>query len=199
MLRIDSEIENDNMAVTAAAAEPAPKKRRKGLIALIVIAAVIHLAAIVVAMIFLAPRMSFLIRIPKTFTKEGMSITLTNEFKEEIQEPFTAVYVANRRGAVVFTSNVKIKCKVTVTLRQVCEYIMVDNGVPSDYIRKDGDRFYFEYDYKNPDDGIEYHYKSYVLQETESSFWLVTFCTTKSMESRNASDFNKWVDTIKFN
>ena len=198
MLRIDIDPENDNMAVTAAAAEPAPKKRRKGIIALIVIAAVIHLAAIVVALIILGPRMSFLIRIPKTFTKDGMSITLTNEFKEETQEPFTAVYVANRRGAVVFTSNVKVKGKVEVTLRQVCEYIMVDNGVPSDYIRKDGDRYYFEYDYKNPDDGIEYHYKSYVLQENEKSFWLVTFCTTKGAEAMNSKDFDKWVDTIKF-
>ncbi len=135
---------------------------------------------------------------PKTFTKDGLSITLDTSFKEDKEEPFNAVYLSKKRGVGVMTSKSEFPKGSDVTLYEYCDMVMESAGLPSGSLKKDGDKYYFEYDFTNPDNKITYHYRVYALQESTDTFWLINFYSIKSAASKMESKYKTWVSSVKF-
>ena len=135
---------------------------------------------------------------PKTFTKDGLSITLDTSFKEDKEEPFNAVYFSEKLGVGVLTSKSEFPQGSDITLYDYCDMVMESKGLSSGSMKKDGDKYYFEFDYTSSDYKITYHYRVYVLQEAADTFWLINFYSLKNAASKMESKYEKWVSSVKF-
>lgn len=132
---------------------------------------------------------------PKTFTKAGMSITLTSDFTESKQVPFTSYYMSE--DALVFT----LKEEFTLlegfsdyTLNEYCQ-LVIDNGQKAATIQTEDGLTYFVFD--NSANGNDYSYFCTVYKATDA-FWLVQFACLKEDYDKFADKFKEWAKTVSF-
>ena len=77
----------------------------------------------------------------KTFSKDGLSITLDTSFKEEQQEPFRAVYSSDKRGIAVMTSHTEFPSGSGVSLDEYCEILLDHEGLPSNALKTESGKY----------------------------------------------------------
>lgn len=135
---------------------------------------------------------------PKTFSAEGMSITLTNEFKETKIQNFTACYDSSK--AVVFAikeSFSLLEGFENYTLEQYGDMVIKNNGSISAELKTTDGLTYFEYDYANPAVNQEYHYFAFVYK-ADDAFWLIQFAVNKVDAINHFNDIVGWAKSVKF-
>ena len=135
----------------------------------------------------------------KTFSSKGISVTLTEAFRETGVGNYTAVFES--KDVAVFALREAFALAEGVedyTLRQYCELVMEANGMAGKEIITGDGLMRFEYTYTNPETNDTYRYYSFVYK-AEDAFWLVQFTTLDKNASKYAEKIIQWAKTIEFN
>lgn len=129
----------------------------------------------------------------KEFTKEGMTITLTDDFIEQEIITQTAYYVSKKALVTALKEDGSILGEATIKeyAELVCEVNKFDKNK---IVFKDG---YAEFTYEKEISGKEFYYYARCLQNG-TDFWLIQFaCETKNTEEF-VPKFEKWASSVKF-
>ena len=135
---------------------------------------------------------SFLNREPrdKTFTLNGFSITLTDEFVEQDIITQSAMYVSD--DVIVTTLREYDSSIKNYTVRKYAELVCTVNKLKST-VRVVGD--YAEFEYEKDVSGKDIHYYARCYKGAKF-FWLVQFgCEVDEIDD-HMPDIKKWADTI---
>jgi len=124
----------------------------------------------------------------KTFSDEGISITLTNQFKKTDMENYTLCY--DSKNVAVFV----IKEPFTLmegledyTLEAYGKLVAESNGRSPSALKETNGLLGFAYTFNNPETNKEYKYYIYVYK-SKDAFWIVQFATeTKNVEALSAT------------
>ncbi len=134
----------------------------------------------------------------KTFSCEGMSITLTDVFSEEEYSGYTACY--DSANVAVFTikeSAALLEEYGIVTLDDYSALILETNGVaPYDLKNVEGIPC-FEYEFENPETNETYHYVTYMYQAPDA-FWIVQFSVLADTYPEYKTVITDWAKSVEF-
>lgn len=133
---------------------------------------------------------------PQTFTKNGMSIVLTNQFKEESDDDYDLVALSDKAGVFAFKEPFSVAEGLRdLSIDEYAELLIENSGIEVDKLNADGLSRWFEYDYAG--DGKTMHYWVY-LYKADDAFWVVNFtCPAKSAASL-ASSVSSWANSVSF-
>lgn len=129
----------------------------------------------------------------KAFSKEGMTITLTDAFTEQEIITQTAYYVSNEAIVTALKED-----GTSLGNRTVADYAKlvctVNKLTSSEVVAKDG---YAEFTYEKDVSGKSYYYYARCFKNG-TDFWLIQFaCETKN-QSRYTPIFDKWASSVTF-
>lgn len=134
----------------------------------------------------------------KTFSSNGITITLTDEFKETNIGNYTVAY--DSKNVAVFA----LKEEFTLadgfgdyTLEQYADLVIQANNLGSAEIKTVEGLTHFEYDFTNPQTNDAYRYFSYVYK-TNDAFWLIQFATLNENVDEYAQQITKWAKSVEF-
>lgn len=134
----------------------------------------------------------------KTFYSNGMTITLTEEFKKMDIENYTVAY--DSKNVAVFA----LKEEFTLadgfedyTLEQYADLVIQTNGLGSAEIKTVAGLTYFEHNFTNPQTNDDYRYFSYVYK-TNDAFWLIQFTTLNENADEYAQQITAWAKSVEF-
>ena len=129
----------------------------------------------------------------KSFTKSGMSITLTEEFNEKEHVSYTAVYESTEVAVYTLKEEKSLFGGVNYTLEQYTDLVIQANGLDIDAKEKDG-LTYFEYEKEV--NGKNFHYVAFTF-EAEDAYWLVQFACTQDQTSEHEADIFKYAKSVE--
>lgn len=135
---------------------------------------------------------------PKTFRSNGMTITLTNEFRNADPRSFTAVF--DSKNAAVFVSKEYFSDAPgleDLTSEEYAELSIRANGIENAERKNYDGTPGFEYSFTNPDTKEVYRYFTYTYKEG-GAFWLVQFVTLEKNAEEYAPRFAKWAGSVVF-
>ncbi|MDD4124894.1 MAG: hypothetical protein PHW77_04115 [Eubacteriales bacterium] len=131
----------------------------------------------------------------KTFTKAGLSITLTDAFYESEYITYTAFY--SMADVAVFT----LKEEFTLlegfenySLNEYCQLVISNNGKSSS-VQEDDNLTYFVYE--NIANGKNFSFFCSVYKSGDA-FWLVQFTCLNDKYDEYYDDFITWAKSVKF-
>lgn len=134
---------------------------------------------------------------PKVFEKEGMTITLNNQFQEVSDADLTACYDSKDVAVFAlkedFSQNEVLR---TYSLEQYVNLAISVNNIDSK-LQKIDDLTYFEYQSENTETKDIYHYCVFVYK-TSDSFWTVQFATKEEDYNDKKQDIIDWNKDIEF-
>lgn len=131
--------------------------------------------------------------VPQTFSREGMSITLTSDFMYVPQENFTACY-GNEDYSVLAIKEEFSLFSEKITLDEYADLVLAE--MPDVELTEYEGLQCFEYAAEGGG-GVEYCYFATVF-ETEDAFWLIQFATETEKYEEIFPDFVQWAKTITF-
>ena len=165
---------------------------------------VIMIAAIIVGVItgtavglFIIPKL----KAPsaKTFSSNGVSITLNTSFKEEKTE--NILFSVRSKSVWVFSSKDDFTSYPGLgewTLDEYADLIAkTDKFENVSEVKHDNGLTYLTYDFTDKSSGNVLTYFT-SFYKTDSAFWIVQFTTTKSAAEKYRPDIIKWAQTVKF-
>lgn len=132
----------------------------------------------------------------KTFTSDGMTITLTDEFNKEYFENFTVCYTSEKIAVFAlregfFDYGVDYS---GYTLEEYGEAVLEVNDLDCEIKETDG-LTYFEY--SGMSNGEEYGFFA-VLFKADDAFWMIQFSAEQKNMEKYKPDFIEWANTIEF-
>ena len=134
---------------------------------------------------------------PKTFTKDGMSITLTGSFREKSYPNFDFGFEAN--DAMVFGVREQIADYPgieSVTLEEYASWIPEIQPAAADAVlQRDGDLRYLEYSAEAEGTLCRYLVGVY---RSDKAFWIINFATTEELYAAKRADFLTWAKSVTF-
>ena len=135
---------------------------------------------------------------PKTFTAEGMSITLNENFSKDAVDMFTACYSSGEAAVFALKEPFTLMDGLeNYTLEQYGQLVLQTNGMTDFELQTVEGILCFEYEADNEADKTTYYYFSTVHKATDA-FWLVQFaCDTKDAEELIPS-FIQWAKSVSF-
>ena len=133
----------------------------------------------------------------KAFSKEGMTITLTDNFHEKDYLAYTAFYESQTSFVFVIKEDFSLfeeaGIPTDISLYEYSDIIAKSNNTDLVIKEKDG-LVYYEYDYK-AENGKEISY-FVVLYRGEDAYWIFNFaCESKNYE-KLSGDFLKWAKSV---
>ncbi len=131
--------------------------------------------------------------VPQTFSREGMSITLTSDFMYVPQENFTACY-GNEHYSVLAIKEEFSLFPEKITLDEYAGFVMAELS-DVELTEYEGLKC-FEYAAEGGG-GVEYCYFATVF-ETDDAFWLIQFATQTEKYEEIFPTFVEWAKTITF-
>ena len=130
---------------------------------------------------------------PKTFTAEGMSITLTNRFSKLSYAGFTAVYGAS--DVAVFALKEEFTLVGDYTLDEYAALVIDVNGLEGvTASTKDGLTSFL---YERENDGVNYTYFA-TVHKTQDAFWLIQFAVESKDYAKKEADILEYAKSISF-
>ncbi len=135
---------------------------------------------------------------PKTFSAEGMSITLTDEFTEVDADNYTVAYDSRDIAVLALQEAVLVDDgQEDYTLEEYAKLVMQNNSLDPEQLQTSDDLTYFTYTYTNPDSGDTYEYFTCVY-EGGVDFWIVQFATLEQNADEYSQQFFDWAKTVSF-
>ena len=136
---------------------------------------------------------------PKTFSSNGISVTVDTSFKEENDDTYLfSVYSKNVR--IIATRDVISELAIldNMSLDGYAEliYDARDYADKSEITHSDG-LTYFTYEYTNPSNDRTFTYFT-SFYKTDSAFWIVQFMTYKESAEKYRPDIIKWASSVTF-
>lgn len=134
---------------------------------------------------------------PKTFSKEGMSIELTDQFVEKEYISMTCYYESPEMIVTVLKEEFSLNPSVeSWTLTKYAQTVVSVNGLTDVEISKSEQGYAF-FEYSKTVSGKDYTYFA-TCHKSEDAFWLIQFaCFTKNYDSQK-SNMEKYADSITF-
>lgn len=134
----------------------------------------------------------------KTFTKAGLSITLTSDFSEQDLASQTAYYVSKQVIVTTlkeeFSLFENINMPAEMSLTEYAQLVIENNKIESEITQEDGLTSFL---YKKEMNGKNITYYATVFRSTDA-FWLVQFaCDTEQFEEYKPQ-FIQYAKTVTF-
>lgn len=136
----------------------------------------------------------------KTFTSDGVTLTLTEDFKKFRYEGtgFVSAYDSKRVAVFVFRDDFSTgEEALTLSVGEYIDAVISSNNIVTLGKNTEADPAYYIYDYKNPDDGKTYIYYSYVYKAGDA-FYTVRFAVEDKYSEDLAPKIEKWAGSAKF-
>ena len=134
----------------------------------------------------------------KSFTSDGMTITLTDAFEEMDAEGFTVAYESKNVAVFALKEEFAILDGFeSYSVKAYAELLIAANELDSVEIKTTGDQTYFVYDAQNPETKETYRYFSYAYKANDA-FWCVQFSTLKRNADDYAEQIAKWAESVRF-
>ena len=170
--------------------EGAVKNRKKGIkrgIWVLIAAAIIGFAIGLLNVFVLdAPK-------EKDFSAQGMTITLTDEFRKYNDDNYIAAY--DSENVAVFIT--KVDTDEDDSFAEYTEFLAVYCGLTSDDVETADGLTHFTYTNVGSQNNVEYQYAVY-FYETDDAFWAVEFATDKKDADDYAKDITEWAKSVRF-
>ena len=166
---------------------------QKGLIILI-----LAVVAGAVAGFFIAN--SFFSKAPKekTFSSNGMNITLSEEFKEATVKNYTVAFDSKKVAVFALKEPFALVDGFEdYTLDQYADLVIQSNGLSHSQKKTDNGLIWFVYDFDNPENNNTYRYSTYVYKANDA-FWIVQFATLKSNFEKVSQEIAAWAKSVTF-
>ena len=138
----------------------------------------------------------------KVFSVDGMSITLTEAFKEIEVEDLTAAYDSRNVGVLVtedpftWTDGLEEYSWAEYSLEEYADLVIEFSEIQAVKTKTEDGLFRFEYDYTAPDEET-YRYFAYIYK-ADDAFWLVEFAVLKAEADRYLPDIAAWAKSVTF-
>ncbi len=175
-------------------AENRKRGKRKGIVVLLVAAVVGAIVGFLLTSGLLFPKTSK----EKTFSSDGMTITLTDAFRETDIANQTVAY--DSRKVAVFALKEAFSLAdgfEDYTLDAYADLVQQNNGLTSSVVKNTDGLKWFTYEYTNPDTKDTYQYVSFVFK-TDDAFWLIQFATLEEDFEEYDAQIMEWAKTISF-
>ncbi len=136
---------------------------------------------------------------PKDFVKDGLHITLTDDFTATEMEGFTACYSADDAVVLVLKEPFTLADGFeNYTVTQYGELVIQKSNYSSQTKLEQQDGLnYFEYRYKNEQNQQEYHYIA-TLFKSKDAFWLVQFAVLQDDFEEQRPQLMQWAKSVSF-
>ena len=132
----------------------------------------------------------------KTFTNEGISITLTDVFRKTDVEGFAVAYDSSKVGVLVTKEAfADIPNADTLTLEDYAQLVLNVNEDKTSEVKNTDGLTYLEYVAKS--NGKNYGYLVCMYRGTDA-FWLVQFAVPESDFSDYRASLVDWAKTVTF-
>lgn len=134
----------------------------------------------------------------KTFSYNGMKITLTESFAEAKSDSTGVVYTSN--GAIVIavcTPFSSVKGAESCTLEQYTDMTIDSLGVSGIISPIYDDLAHFEYFSFDPDTKEE-HARFYYTYKSDDAFWIFQFVTSEKNADKYREKITKWAKSVSF-
>jgi len=129
----------------------------------------------------------------KDFSAQGMTITLTDEFRKFNDDEYTAVYDSAK--VAVFVS--KVDATKEDSLAEFAEMLAVYCDLSPDSVKTADGLTYITYNNINSQNNVTYRYTAYLYQ-TDDAFWVVEFATDKKDADDYAKKITEWAKSVRF-
>lgn len=133
----------------------------------------------------------------KTFTNEGLSITLTNQFYEKDHISFTSYYESDRMLVVVIKEKFSSLSMVGITKNSTVEdylKIVISANKHNTSLIEDSDVPYFTYE--RSESGKDFKYFATAVKGSDS-FYLVQFCVISDTYDKLKDDIVKYASSME--
>lgn len=136
---------------------------------------------------------------PETFTSNGMTVTLTNEFWEASYEGYTACFDSEKIAVLALQEPFdSFEGLADCTLEEYAQMVFFNNGFDDSVtLQQEQGQTFFEYQWQNPDSGVTYCYCT-MLFKTDDAFWIVQFTADQDYYDICRTDFFQWAATVSF-
>ena len=135
---------------------------------------------------------------PKTFSSQGMSITLTDEFEEKEVAGYTVSYDSKNVGVLALKEPFTLAEGISEkTVEEYRDLVIKANPSNSYEKKSDGGLLWLEYDFTNKSTNQTYHYHVYVFK-SKDAFWSISIAALKENEQKYSSLFEEWAKSITF-
>ena len=134
----------------------------------------------------------------KEFTKEGLTITLTQSFKEASFEGYTVVYDSTKVAVFVIKESFSLLAGFeNYTLKQYADLVHNANSSrnPGAVTEVEG-LTTFEYSFLNTDEDQTYKYFTTVFKG-DDAFWTIQFCCKAENYNEYKADMIKYAKSVK--
>lgn len=128
-----------------------------------------------------------------TFSKSGMSITLTKEFHEQKTPVYTACYISEDVMVAILK---EWGPGITTSLKDYADLVIANNKINTSAKEENG-LLIFEWTAKNTAQDINYKYLGVVYKD-ENHFWLVQFGCADYEYSHYRPKFMTWAKSVEF-
>lgn len=139
----------------------------------------------------------------KVFSKDGMSITLTEDFVENEYYGFNAYYDTEEAQVYVMKESFSLLKEnnqpTNISTKEYAKIMMETQNLNADIVEEEGlTYFYYEKDVLGYAE--EYVKNSYyaVAFKTDDAFWLFQFACEKNLFSEYEEKFIKWAKSVDF-
>ena len=136
---------------------------------------------------------------PKNFSAQGMTVTLTDAFKENTQAGYTVCYESSDVAVFILKESFSIQPGVeNLTLDEYAELVRQSNASrsPSAITKQDGFHS-MEYTFLNEQENQTYSYFCTMFKGTDA-FWLVQFACKEGDYDSYKDTFLGWAKTVTF-
>lgn len=157
------------------------------------------LLSLILAMTLLLAFTSCATAQPKEFSSSGITLTLTNAFKENTQAGYTVCYDSAKAAVFILKESFSIQAGIeNMTLDEYAELVRQSNASksPSAIETQDGFRT-MEYDFLNETENQTYSYYCTMFKGPDA-FWLVQFACKKGDYDSYKETFLEWAKTVSF-
>ncbi len=134
----------------------------------------------------------------KTFSSNGMSITLPDEFKKTKMEGFTVCYESEKVAVFAIKEPFSLmEGFENYTLDQYRDLVIKNNQLTYAHKNESNGLKYFTYDRTEPQTKQTYHYVVFVFK-ADDAFWLVQFACLRKDIDECTPNIMQWAETINF-
>ena len=134
----------------------------------------------------------------KVFSSDGISFTLTDEFRETEIEGYTVAYESPYMAVFAMKEDFSLlEGFGEYTLEEYAELVILATSLGSTEAENVDGLICFDYDFTNPETNVAYKYYTYVFK-TNNAFWAVQFVTVLEDAEEYEAQIFEWAKAIDF-
>ena len=134
----------------------------------------------------------------KSFSSNGMTITLTDEFVETDSENHTAAFTSKKVSVLALKEEfASFEGFGNYTLGQYADLVINANKFEGTQWKTLDGLVWFEYDYTNPETNATYKHYAYEYK-SDDAFWLIVFVVHTENAEEYAQHISDWAKSVSF-